>query len=59
MIDDYGTFPGAWRATDDYRLRAGEAAPLRWIDHAARYRRKGTTSGFTLYYQHGGGPATP
>ena len=48
VIDDYGTFPGAGRATDEYRLRAGEAAPLRRIDHTGRYWRKGTTPGTTL-----------
>jgi O-methyltransferase len=43
VIDDYGTFPGARRATDDYRLRVGEGAPLRRIDQSGRYWCKGTT----------------
>jgi O-methyltransferase len=43
VIDDYGTFPGARRATDDYRLRVGEGAPLRRIDQTGRYWCKGTT----------------
>ena len=42
VIDDYGTFPGARRATDEYRRRVGEAAPLKRIDHTGRYWRKGT-----------------
>jgi O-methyltransferase len=42
VIDDYGTFPGARRATEEYRLRAGETAPLRRIDRTGRYWRKGT-----------------
>jgi O-methyltransferase len=44
VIDDYGTFPGAQRATDEYRLRAGERAPLRRIDQTGRYWRKGTAT---------------
>jgi O-methyltransferase len=48
VIDDYGTFTGARRATDEYRLRADEAAPLRRIDHTGRYWRKGTTLGTPL-----------
>jgi O-methyltransferase len=48
VIDDYGTFPGARRATDDYRRRVGDAAPLRRIDHTGRYWRKGTSSGTAL-----------
>lgn len=45
VIDDYGTFPGAKRATDEYRRRAGESAPLRRIDHTGRYWRKGPATG--------------
>jgi O-methyltransferase len=48
VIDDYGTFPGARRATDDYRRGVGDAAPLRRIDQTGRYWRKGTSSGTTL-----------
>jgi O-methyltransferase len=40
VIDDYGTFPGAQRATDEYRSTVGDAAPLRRIDHTGRYWRR-------------------
>jgi len=42
VIDDYGTFPGARTATEEYRLRVGETAPLLRIDRSGRYWRKGT-----------------
>jgi O-methyltransferase len=42
VIDDYGTFPGARRATDEYRVRVRDTAPLRRIDETGRYWRKGT-----------------
>jgi O-methyltransferase len=45
VIDDYGAFPGARRATDEYRHRVGETAPLRRIDHTGRYWRKGSAEG--------------
>jgi O-methyltransferase len=48
VIDDYGTFPGARRATEEYRLRVGETAPLRRIDRTGRYWRKGTGPGAAL-----------
>jgi O-methyltransferase len=48
VIDDYGTFPGARRATDEYRLRVHETAPLRRIDQTGRYWRKGTRRGLAL-----------
>ena len=48
VIDDYGTFPGAQRATDEYRLRAGDSAPLRRIDHTGHYWRKGTAPSAAL-----------
>ncbi len=40
VIDDYGTWPGAKRATDDYRRAAGDRSRLRRIDHTGRYWRK-------------------
>jgi hypothetical protein len=40
VIDDYGTWPGAKRATDEYRRAAGDRARLRPIDHTGRYWRK-------------------
>jgi O-methyltransferase len=49
VIDDYGTFPGARRATDEYRIRSGDSAPLRRIDHTGRYWRKGTAAAAALY----------
>lgn len=42
VVDDYGTFPGARQATDEYRLRIDETAPLRRIDNTGRYWHKGT-----------------
>jgi O-methyltransferase len=48
VVDDYGTFPGARRATDEYRLRVGETAPLRRIDQTGRYWQKGTGPPSTL-----------
>ena len=45
VIDDYGTFPGARRATEEYLLRVGETASLRRIDRSGRYWRKGTGPG--------------
>lgn len=40
VIDDYGTWPGAKRATDEYRRSVGDRARLRKIDHTGRYWRK-------------------
>jgi O-methyltransferase len=40
VIDDYGTWPGARRATDEFRTRAGDRARLHRIDHTGRYWRK-------------------
>jgi O-methyltransferase len=40
VIDDYGTWPGARRATDEYRRRMGDSARLRRVDHTGRYWRK-------------------
>jgi O-methyltransferase len=40
LIDDYGTWPGARRATDEARAAAGERAPLKRVDHTGRYWRK-------------------
>ena len=45
VIDDYGTFPGARAGPRiDSRLRAGETAPLRRIDHTGRYWQKRAAS---------------
>jgi O-methyltransferase len=41
VIDDYGTWPGAKRATDEYRREVGDDGRLRKIDHTGRYWRKG------------------
>ena len=40
VIDDYGTWPGARRATDEYRAFVGDRRRLRRIDHTGRYWRK-------------------
>lgn len=40
IIDDYGTWPGARRATQEYRRQIGDNAPLIRIDHTGRYWRK-------------------
>jgi O-methyltransferase len=40
VIDDYGAWPGARRATEEHRRRAGDSARLRRIDHTGRYWRK-------------------
>jgi hypothetical protein len=40
VIDDYGTWPGAKRATDEFRSEQGDHARLRRIDHTGRYWRK-------------------
>jgi O-methyltransferase len=40
VIDDYGTWPGAKRATDEYRHEVGDRAPLRRIDHTGRWWKK-------------------
>jgi len=40
VIDDYGTWPGAKRATDEYRRAIGDWSRLRKIDHTGRYWRK-------------------
>jgi O-methyltransferase len=40
VIDDYGTWPGAKRATDEYRRAVGDHVRLRRIDHTGRYWRK-------------------
>jgi 2-polyprenyl-3-methyl-5-hydroxy-6-metoxy-1,4-benzoquinol methylase len=40
VIDDYGTWPGSRRATDEYRRRVGDAEPLHRVDHTGRWWRK-------------------
>jgi O-methyltransferase len=40
VIDDYGTWPGARRATDEFRERVGDRSRLMRIDHTGRYWRK-------------------
>jgi O-methyltransferase len=40
VIDDYGTWPGAQRATDEFRARVHDDARLVRIDHTGRYWRK-------------------
>jgi hypothetical protein len=40
VIDDYGIWPGAKHATDEYREEVGDRARLRRIDHTGRYWRK-------------------
>jgi O-methyltransferase len=40
VVDDYGTFPGARRATDEFRARVGVTAPLRRVGGTARYWQK-------------------
>ena len=40
VIDDYGTWPGAKHATDEYRREVGDRGWLRRIDHTGRYWRK-------------------
>jgi O-methyltransferase len=40
IIDDYGTWPGAMRATDEYRGRVGDRTRLIRVDHTGRYWRK-------------------
>jgi O-methyltransferase len=40
VIDDYGTFPGARRATDEFRAATGDMAPLTRIDRTGHYWRK-------------------
>jgi O-methyltransferase len=42
VIDDYGTWPGAKRATDEFRSRQRDRTRLRRIDHTGRYWRKPT-----------------
>jgi O-methyltransferase len=45
VIDDYGTWPGAKRATDEYRRAVGDRGRLRRIDHTGRYWRKAAARG--------------
>jgi O-methyltransferase len=40
VIDDYGAWPGARHATDEYRSEVGDSGRLRRIDHTGRYWRK-------------------
>jgi hypothetical protein len=40
IIDDYGTWVGARRATDQFRASVGDDAALRRIDHTGRFWRK-------------------
>ncbi|MGH2763448.1 MAG: TylF/MycF/NovP-related O-methyltransferase [Thermoleophilaceae bacterium] len=40
VIDDYGAWPGARRAVEEYRARIGDRTPLRRVDHTGRYWRK-------------------
>lgn len=40
VIDDYGAWPGARHATDEYRREVGDRGRLRRIDHTGRYWRK-------------------
>jgi O-methyltransferase len=47
VIDDYGAWPGARRATKEHRRKAGDSARLRRTDHAGRYWRKAGTAGAT------------
>jgi O-methyltransferase len=44
VIDDYGTWPGAKLATDEYRRAVHDRARLRRIDHTGRYWRKSRRS---------------
>lgn len=44
VIDDYGTWPGAKLATDEYRRAVGDRRRVRRIDHTGRYWRKGKHS---------------
>jgi len=40
VIDDYGHWIGAKKATDDFRAAVGESAPLQVADYSGRYWRK-------------------
>jgi O-methyltransferase len=40
VIDDYGEWIGARRATDEFRAARGITAPLVTVDHTGRYWRK-------------------
>ena len=40
VVDDYGALHGAARATDEFRARANESAPLIRVDQTGRYWRK-------------------
>jgi O-methyltransferase len=42
VIDDYGTWPGARRATGEYRARVGDQSRLIRVDHTGRFWRKRT-----------------
>ena len=40
LIDDYGHWPGAQSATDEFRAAVGDDAPLERADYTGRYWRK-------------------
>ncbi len=40
VIDDYGAWPGARRATDEFKRATGDRARLVRVDHTGRYWRK-------------------
>jgi O-methyltransferase len=40
VIDDYGAWPGAKRAVDEFRREVGETAPMASADFTGRYWRK-------------------
>jgi O-methyltransferase len=40
IVDDYGYWPGARRATDEFRARVGDDAPMRAADHSGYHWRK-------------------
>jgi hypothetical protein len=41
VLNDYGVWPGAKRAVDEFRDRRGlESVRLRWVDPGTRYFRK-------------------
>jgi O-methyltransferase len=40
VVDDYGTWPGARSATDEFRRQVGDDARLVKIDHTGRYWKR-------------------